>query len=104
VPPAPDAGGQDIHGPFRDATRDVDTDFVVENGDIYDQVTNGRTVYVLDNGDGTYSVVIHEDGAGNRTTRQDPGGTCGAAVGCTTYAYDTADQLSAVTYSDLGPP
>ncbi|MDQ6720366.1 MAG: DUF6531 domain-containing protein, partial [Candidatus Dormibacteraeota bacterium] len=42
------------------------------------------------------------DGAGNRLTQQDPGGNCGATprVACTTFTYDAANQLKAITYTD----
>ncbi|HXA30546.1 MAG TPA: RHS repeat-associated core domain-containing protein [Candidatus Angelobacter sp.] len=48
------------------------------------------------------------DGAGNRLTQLDPvtGATCTAVpkVGCTTMAYDAANQLTGVTYSDGTTP
>ncbi len=42
------------------------------------------------------------DGAGNRLTKQDPGGNCAATpkTGCTTVTYDAANQLKTITYSD----
>ena len=42
------------------------------------------------------------DGAGNRLTKQDPGGNCAATpkTGCTSFTYDAANQLKAITYSD----
>jgi RHS repeat-associated protein len=42
------------------------------------------------------------DGAGNRLTQQDPGGNCSATppTGCTTFAYDAANQLKTISYSD----
>jgi len=42
------------------------------------------------------------DGAGNRLTKQDPGGNCAATpkTGCTTMTYDSANQLKTITYSD----
>jgi RHS repeat-associated protein len=42
------------------------------------------------------------DSAGNRLTKQDPAGHCSASpmTGCTVMAYDAANQLTAVTYSD----
>jgi RHS repeat-associated protein len=42
------------------------------------------------------------DGEGNLIARQDPGGNCAASppTSCTTYLYDSANQLTAVTYSD----
>ena len=49
----------EIHGIFRGATRDVDIDFVVREGDIFVQ-PDGRRAYVLVNGDGTNSVVVLE--------------------------------------------
>ena len=42
---------------FRGATRDVDIDAVVRQGDIYHQ-SNGQRVYVMSNGDGTSSAAI----------------------------------------------
>jgi len=46
------------------------------------------------------------DGAGNRLTKQDPGANCGAMppTGCTTFTYDAANQLKAITYSDGATP
>ena len=49
--------GQCIHGIFRGATRDVDIDRVVREGDIFQQ-PDGRRAYVEPNGDGTNSVVV----------------------------------------------
>jgi RHS repeat-associated protein len=42
------------------------------------------------------------DGAGNRITKQDPGGNCSATprTGCTTLTYDAANQLKTISYSD----
>jgi YD repeat-containing protein len=42
------------------------------------------------------------DGAGNRLTQQDPSGNCAAVppTGCTTFSYDSANQLKTITYSD----
>ena len=42
------------------------------------------------------------DFAGNRLTKQDPGGNCAATpkTGCTTFTYDVANQLKTITYSD----
>jgi len=42
------------------------------------------------------------DKVGNRLTQQDPGGNCAATpkVGCTTFAYDVANQLKTISYSD----
>ena len=39
---------------------------------------------------------------GQKVTKQDPGGNCGASpkVGCTTLAYDAAGQVSGIDYSD----
>jgi RHS repeat-associated protein len=39
---------------------------------------------------------------GNLHSKQDPGGNCAAQTptGCTTYAYDAANQLTAINYSD----
>ena len=42
------------------------------------------------------------DAYDNLLSKQDPGGNCGAqpATSCTTYAYDAANQLTGITYSD----
>ena len=42
------------------------------------------------------------DGAGNRLTKQDPGGSCSGSpkTGCTTFGYDADNELTSVTYSD----
>lgn len=42
------------------------------------------------------------DPAGNRLTQQNPGGSClpTPTVGCTTYTYDAANQLTSVSYTD----
>ncbi len=42
------------------------------------------------------------DAYGNMLSKQDPGGNCSAvpATGCTTYIYDAANQLTAISYSD----
>jgi len=42
------------------------------------------------------------DGAGNKLTKQDPGGNCGAnpKAGCTTFTYDAGNELKSITYSD----
>ncbi|MBV8979926.1 MAG: PD40 domain-containing protein, partial [Acidimicrobiia bacterium] len=46
------------------------------------------------------------DGAGNRLTKQDPGGNCSTTpkTGCTTSTYDAANELKTVTYSDGTTP
>jgi YD repeat-containing protein len=46
------------------------------------------------------------DAAGNRLSRQDPGGSCVGmpAAGCTTMTYDAANELVGVTYSDGSTP
>lgn len=46
------------------------------------------------------------DRKGNRLTKQDNGGNCGATpkVSCTTFGYDVANELTAVTYSDGTTP
>ena len=46
------------------------------------------------------------DPAGNRLTKQDPGGNCVTTPkqGCTSYSYNAANQLTAVTYSDGTTP
>ncbi len=43
---------------------------------------------------------LDHDAVGNVTSEEQPGGDCGAGVGCTTYTYDAADQLVGVDYSD----
>jgi len=42
------------------------------------------------------------DAYGDMFSKQDPGGNCSAtpATGCTTYAYDAANQLTGINYSD----
>lgn len=42
------------------------------------------------------------DAFGNVLSKQDPGGSCAAQspTGCTTYTYDSGDQLTAINYSD----
>ncbi len=42
------------------------------------------------------------DAYGNMLSKQDPGGNCSAqpATSCTTYAYDAANQLTGIKYSD----
>ncbi len=42
------------------------------------------------------------DANGNRLSKQDPGGSCSAQTPttCTTYAYDAANQLTGINYSD----
>jgi len=64
----------------------------------------GRVITVTDAiGDTT---TYTYDAAGNKLTKQDPGGSCSAlpAIGCTTMAYDAANQLTSVTYSDGTTP
>ena len=46
-----------VHAMYRGATREVDVDRVVADGDIYQQ-KDGRRAYVLSNEDGTSSAVI----------------------------------------------
>ncbi|TMC54270.1 MAG: DNRLRE domain-containing protein [Chloroflexi bacterium] len=43
-----------------------------------------------------------DDAYGNLVSKQDPSGSCSAqpATGCTTYAYDVGNQLTAIAYSD----
>jgi hypothetical protein len=50
---------RDIHGQVRQGERDVDVDYVWENGDLYIQ-EDGQMVRILENGDGTYSVVVRD--------------------------------------------
>ncbi|TDD96810.1 hypothetical protein E1298_02185 [Actinomadura rubrisoli] len=57
-----DEGGlseRDVHGAGRTAERGVDEDYVWENGELYIQ-SDGQLVRVLDNGNGTYDVVIRD--------------------------------------------
>ena len=46
------------------------------------------------------------DAAGNRTTKQDPGGNCAAVpkTGCATFSYDNANQMTGIDYSDASTP
>jgi RHS repeat-associated protein len=46
------------------------------------------------------------DNVGNITSKQDPGGNCSATppAACTMYAYDAANQLTSVTFSDGTTP
>jgi RHS repeat-associated protein len=64
----------------------------------YDSMGHGTTVTDALNNVTTYVY----DAYGNLLSKQDPGGNCSAApaTGCTTYFYDAANQLTAITYSD----
>lgn len=63
--PGSGAGGdsttkpRDIHGADRVAAREVDVDYVWEHGEMYFQ-DDGQIVKVLDNGNGTFDVVIRD--------------------------------------------
>lgn len=50
---------RDVHGGDRTAMRGVDVDHVWNNGDMYIQ-DDGQVVKVLDNGNGTYDVVVRD--------------------------------------------
>jgi hypothetical protein len=50
---------RDVHGKMRQSQRDVDVDRVWAEGDMYIQA-DGQIVRILENGDGTYSVVIKD--------------------------------------------
>ncbi|MEU6221741.1 hypothetical protein ABZ845_30215 [Streptomyces sp. NPDC047022] len=52
-------GGRDVHGANRVGQRGVDVDHVWQNGDLYIQ-EDGQMVRVLDNGNGTYDVVVRD--------------------------------------------
>jgi hypothetical protein len=56
---APTTSPRDIHGALRRTERDVEVDRVWREGDMYVQ-SDGQIARVLDNGDGTYSVVIRD--------------------------------------------
>lgn len=62
-------GGRDVHGANRVGQRGVDVDHVWQNGDLYIQ-EDGQMVRVLDNGNGTYDVVVRDPGnpSGGPTT------------------------------------
>ena len=51
---------RDVHGELRGQERDVDADYVWENGDLYLQSWDGQGVRVLDNGNGTSDVVVRD--------------------------------------------
>lgn len=91
---------------------DVETTYF-PNGAVYEQV-NGlgdATSYAYD----VHGAVLSStDANGNATTvdydadglpsqRIDPGGSC-PSTGCTTYGYDSANQLTSVAYSDTATP
>ncbi|MDQ4039235.1 MAG: hypothetical protein M3313_13020 [Actinomycetota bacterium] len=50
---------QDVHGQLRIAEREVDVDQVWHEGEMYIQ-QDGQIVKILDNGNGTYSVVVRD--------------------------------------------
>lgn len=52
-------GGRDVHGTNRVGQRGVDVDHVWKNGDLYIQ-DDGQMVRILDNGNGTYDVVVRD--------------------------------------------
>ena len=68
----------------------------------YDSLAHVTTVTDALNNVTTYVY----DAYGNLLSKQDPGGNCSAlpATGCTTYTYDTANQLTSITYSDAVTP
>ena len=63
----------------------------------------GRVVSVED--ELSRTVEFGYDTAGNETSRQEDGGDCAAtpATGCTLFAYDDANQLTGINYSDATP-
>jgi len=64
----------------------------------YDSLAHVTTVTDALNNVTTYVY----DPYGDMLSKQDPGGNCSAqpATGCTTYTYDAANQLAAISYSD----
>ena len=60
---------RDVHGKGRVSQRGVDVDYVWQNGDLYIQ-DDGQMVKILDNGNGTYDVVVKDPGnsSGEPTT------------------------------------
>jgi hypothetical protein len=54
-----EASTRDVHGTDRTGMRGVDVDHVWQNGDMYVQ-EDGQIVKVLDNGNGTYDVVVRD--------------------------------------------
>lgn len=50
---------RDVHGQLRTGEREVDVDHVWREGEMYIQ-QDGQIVKILDNGDGTYSVVVRD--------------------------------------------
>ena len=54
-----DTNIRDVHGGDRTAMRGVDVDHVWDNGEMYIQDA-GQIVKVLDNGNGTYDVVVRD--------------------------------------------
>jgi len=64
----------------------------------YDSLAHVTTVTDALNNVTTYVY----DAYGDLLSKQDPGGNCGAmpAAGCTTHAYDAANQLTGTSYSD----
>jgi len=64
----------------------------------YDSLAHVTTVTDALNNVTTYV----SDAYGNVLSKQDPSGNCAAqpATGCTTYSYDSANQLTAINYSD----
>lgn len=68
----------------------------------YDPLTRIATVTDPNNRVTNYT----HDAAGNQTAKQDPGGNCSATpkTGCTTFTYDPANQVTAITYSDGTTP
>lgn len=57
--PADGTAPRDIHGADRTAMRGVGVDHVWKDGDMYIQ-NDGQVVRVLNNGNGTYSVVVRD--------------------------------------------
>lgn len=57
--PAGVTSDRDVHGKMRQSQRDVDVDRVWSEGEMYIQA-DGQIVKILENGDGTYSVVVKD--------------------------------------------
>ena len=57
--PSEGTSARDVHGQLRTGEREVDVDHVWRDGEMYIQ-QDGQIVKILDNGDGTYSVVVRD--------------------------------------------
>ncbi|BAL91105.1 hypothetical protein AMIS_58850 [Actinoplanes missouriensis 431] len=56
---SPTTSPRDVHGALQTSTRQIDADYVWRNGTMYVQ-EDGQIVKVLDNGNGTYDVVVRD--------------------------------------------